>query len=263
MKQPSKFKKIKWKQRVSSFICVDALYKPRSVLPVTVGPVLAPTTCHSCGAHERYITVTIECRVCSLCGIVQSECQLVVNPYCATSSIVKKHIYSRSVYFRDLTRGLRGERQSEISKENWKRLKTSTAHLTPFTWKHKGLDLLVPILKTLKLSRYKHSRLWIAHRLSKGQCKPVTILKHHLDRILRMFTAVESVYKEVVKFAAPKRKIFMNYAYLFACLCNLCNVPHYTSDIQLPQNRESVNTQARLWRALCVRLHWRWNALTY
>jgi hypothetical protein len=222
-------------------------------------PIIKITNnCFQCGAHERFIDWCIGERVCSSCAVVQPGPVFDLQQWLHTSSLVRKHIYSRSVYFKELIRSIRGEKRATIKQVDYIRLQNACVHITPLEWKTQRSSILVPIMKKLKLGRYKVSKLWLAFKLSKGVCRPVPILGNHINTIMQDFNKVERAWPNVKEQLAPERKIFMNYAYLYSCLVERLNCPAYRLDVELPKNGKSRHIQSTLWRGLCCANKWRW-----
>jgi hypothetical protein len=162
------------------------------------------------------------------------------------------------VYFLEIIRGLRGEKRATINRESYELLKLQFQNTTPEEWKSERLDLMNLPMKRLKLTKFKMSRAWLAFKISKGVFKPSSIRKRDLERIIIWFFHVEKAYQKVRSWVCPDRKIFMNYNYLFVCLCIMAGRVDYAVDVKLPANPKSRSVQARLWRALCCRLGWKW-----
>lgn len=219
---------------------------------------LANKNCYNCGAHERHLVYTESDLVCGECAMVQPGQLFDYSEFTLTRTLKKRHVYSRRVYFFELIRNIRGEKKTAVSAENYKKLKKRCKHIPDYVWRKTKANTLIPILKSMKLGRLKGSRCWLAFKLSRGIVKPTKILKKDYDRLAILFNQVEKVYKTAVQLVDPKRKIFMNYCYLYTCLVHYIGKPEYAEGVQLPKNSKSRVVQCKLWRAICVLNRWRW-----
>ena len=248
----------------SSHTCIDIIW-PHST---TIGekPVYytkRQTTCHYCNAHERHIIHAGENLVCALCASVQKNELLYDTPLekiksSMTGTIVKKHLYDRKVYFLEHLRCLRGEKQSMISTRDYERIENECKSISNDEWKNADNNIIVPILKKLKLTKYTSSRSWLSYKLSKRQFVQTKVLKRDQDRLCMLFMQIQQVYPEVRDMVDPKRKIFMHYGYLLHALTMIVGNHHICKGVKIPQNSKSLTVNGRLWRALCMKLGWKW-----
>ncbi len=260
-----KFNKRRWRKRpkISYPINIIIPDKKQESFQAKVKLTLQPMNCMYCGAHERYLIETVCSLVCEQCACEQPNRQLFkVDHFNGSNQIVKTHRYVKKVYFLEIIRGIRGEKRATMSSAQMKSLKLLTRDITPEQWRLQRLRILPPILKKLKLTKYKPSIAWIGFIVSRAQYKPVMIRKNDLNWMTQMFEKVQTCYKSIVKEVAPNRKIFMNYNYLFCCLAVLLNRLDYMKDVQLPKDERSRSVQGRIWRAICCHYGWKWIPLT-
>lgn len=214
--------------------------------------------------------------VCTDCAVLQPHQQILVryNGFVDSNapawrrhnpgySITIRHIYSRKVYFGELLRNVRGEKETGLTPEYIESIRAHTVDITPETWREGRGEVLIPILKKLKLTRFKSCRMSLAYTLSGRQVKACPLLGSDVDKLLELFVQVELVYKRIVARVAPTRKIFMNYPYLFGCLCLLIGKPEYYADVQFPANEKSTAVNGRIWRAVCVENKWPFQSLRF
>ena len=266
-----RFNRRRWKNSSRTF--TSTTHVPREIhthlQPKTATRVeMQDSSCHNCGADERFLEDTGEHVSCVQCAHVQQQIASFVEPTTRWGMNsgryrVKKHRYERKIYFRELIRGIRGEKRATIADADYEKLKQSMSSVSGDQWRAGRGEIIVPHLKALKLTKFKASRLWLAFKLSKGICRPVKVLYKDFKSMLYLFHQVEEIYEKVQRRVAPKRKIFMNYPSVFACLCNLVGKPEYCLDLLLPEDEKSRCTQGRLWRAICAKKGWPWSELQF
>ena len=216
--------------------------------------------CDHCGA-ENSLVYDSECGVCSECAIVHPSTQRFMTPVDYPDrrshfSLIKKHMYERLVYFKQIINNIRGERGGVIPKEVMVTLKKQfvgapVTCVTPVA--------ITYALKRMKKTKYNPLRTRIAYHLSNRTYKAAHIEHRYLMMIFRLFTVVEKAYPAVRKRIVPKRKIFFNYGYLFRRLCQIVGKNHYCRDVSRLGSVSARVVQGRLWRAVCVATNLPWH----
>jgi len=217
--------------------------------------------CHHCGAKNS-LEFDNESAVCVECACRQPalQCFMLAEPYNSRTSggysLIKKHLYEKKVYFRQVINDIRGERNGKCPADVQIKVAKQLHGIPPV--------LITPIiitsaLKQLKLTKYNCYRVQLARRLSGGMFQPVVVLHKHWRVFFHLFQKIEQVYPYIKKRVAPKRKIFFNYSYLFCRLSQLVGRPDYYQYVPRLGSVSARVIQGRLWRAVCARINLPWH----
>lgn len=223
-------------------------------------PVMDPDACPHCGAKNSF-EFDSESATCVECAIRLPDMQNFIVPKEYSNrnsgrSLIRKHLYERLVYFKQIINDVRGERTGCIPSTVETKLKERLEGIPHiFITPH----FVTLTLKRMRLSKYNCHRVDIARRYSGGLYKPAFVLHRHWRVFLYLFRRIEQVYPAVRKRVAPKRKIFFNYSYLFARFCQLVDRPDYCSAVPRLGSAYARVIQGRLWRAVCARINLPWH----
>jgi len=108
------------------------------------------------------------------------------------------------------------------------------------------------------LKKLKHSKLYdhipaIIFKLS--GTPPLPISPKLEAKLIEMFQQCEHLFE---KYAPPKRKNFLSYAYTIRKMLQLLDQNHLAEKLHFLKSREKLHQQDLVWRSICAEIGWRY-----
>ena len=239
-------------------------FTPSSLPPPPVRPpastLAEKSHCVDCGCPV-VLDVTNNIAVCQDCGTV-AEAVLLLNDAAHTTiprlkSIARQmpHIYSRLTHFRSYALQLAGNSWYRLNEKDAGVLRRAIDGMVKQRKRKKNPPPITPDDMEAVLRKKKLTRKYLFHRISLarkfGGYQPERIDGGPWLYMYRLFKRLNVMWRYHAHWLAPRRKVFMNYPFVFFQLCHIVGKPNWCKDLRMIKGISTRNFHCVLWQRVC------------
>jgi hypothetical protein len=229
----------------------------RARFTVPALPIRVSVVCVDCGSMQMVLNEATAEYCCEKCGVTQTfigPSSSRYLPYDHEEAPVSCP-YKRSNHFQEWLNGFMAKQSCTIPEDVFTRIEAELKKYRIHDYSRLNSTILRGILKSLRLNKYYENIPFILYRLKGEEPPKLTPTVEHELRV--MFNEVTPVFDRVVKRVAPNRRNFLSYSYTIYKLLQLLELDHLLHYFPLLKSREKLQTQDRIWKAICSELDWR------